>query len=531
MTQRLFNFTNIFRDYNEYSEVKSELKKQILSDYSSRNQPVKIMIGSDVIDGTLGKVLINLLIMKPFVGKGLKLSTNDMFGFESVTEGNLNQYFDGIITRFKSDVDIDFDDLREVIGETINEMSDISGELNVLAGNSISFYDFVRLSVEDPEAKAIFNQEIGKKMEFNEIEDQFNKLGKTIEKLFKQRKDTELYPFVVSETGINRKQLTQAIGFIGLKPDIDGTVIPVAIGDNYLNGLKSLENYYINSKGTRKALITNSQMVRRSGYLTRKLSLSMVDRFHDNNFQDCKTEHLVYFNVKDQDKLDQIEGRHYHEINDSREKISELKTIKTTDTHLIGKTIGLRSPVTCAGEKHVCKTCYGSELSEINRDLNTGLVAVLFLTNPLTQKLLSAKHLLTTKTEKVEWGELFLEKFNVNMNSIYFSDDETTVVFSDEFEYDEKAVKKNLKCDERLAIFLPRLADDIEKLEDYEPESLEAVFRNFAEHNEIKAGLIINAARTAVSGSSVGPGLFELLEIVGKARVVNRLRSATSLIN
>lgn len=135
------------------------------------------------------------------------------------------------------------------------------------------------------------------------------------------------------------------------------------------------------------------------------------------------------------------------------------------------------------------------------------------------------------ESENKEWFEKTVDLIRSRFLTLEDFSTRGRAYFSDEFEYDEKAVKKNLKCDERLAIFLPRLADDIEKLEDYEPESLEAVFRNFAEHNEIKAGLIINAARTAVSGSSVGPGLFELLEIVGKARVVNRLRSATSLIN
>ena len=135
------------------------------------------------------------------------------------------------------------------------------------------------------------------------------------------------------------------------------------------------------------------------------------------------------------------------------------------------------------------------------------------------------------ESENKEWFEKTVDLIRSRFLTLEDFSTRGRAYFCDEFEYDEKAVKKNLKCDERLAIFLPRLADDIEKLEDYEPESLEAVFRNFAEHNEIKAGLIINAARTAVSGSSVGPGLFELLEIVGKARVVNRLRSATSLIN
>jgi hypothetical protein len=435
-SERIFNFTNIFRDFSEYNSTKKELKDLILTDYSVRNKKCKIILNNDVSDATYGKVLINLLIMKPFVGKGLKLSVNDMFNFESVTEGNLDYYFNSIIARFKSEVDIDFDDLRIVIGETINEMSDISGELNVLAGNSVSFYDFVRLNVENEEAKKLFNQKISKRMQFDEIEAKFNKLGKDIETFFKTNKDTELYPFVISDTGINRKQLTQAIGFVGLKPDIDGSVIPVAIEDNYLNGLKSLESYYINAKGTRKALITNSRMVRRSGYLTRKLSLSMIDRYHDNNVLDCNTEHFVLFEVKDQKRISQVEGRHYYDINNNNEKISELKTIHVNDNDLIGKTIGLRSPITCA-HKDVCRTCYGSELSEINRDLNTGLISVLYLTNPLTQKLLSAKHLLTTNTDKVEWGEKFQEVFVVNMNSIYFSDFDISVSFSADFKLDE----------------------------------------------------------------------------------------------
>jgi hypothetical protein len=436
-SERIFNFSNIFRDYSEYSEVKNELKGLILNNYSSRNKSAKILVGKDVVDATYGRVLTNLLIMKPFVGKGLKLSANDLFGFESVTEGNLDDYFNSILARFRSEADIDFDDLRKIIGETINEMSDISGELNVLAGNSISFYDFVRLSSEDPKAKELFNQHINKRMQFDEIESKFNKLGDDIEVFFKTNKDTELYPFVISDTGINKKQFTQAIGFVGLKPDIDGSVIPVAIEDNYLNGLKSLENYYINSKGTRKALITNSRMVRRSGYLTRKLSLAMIDRYHDNTITDCKTKHLVIFDVKDKKKLAQLEGRHYHDVNDNGKEISELKTIKMGDESVIGKKIGLRSPTTCAS-KHVCRTCYGSELSEMNRDLNTGLISVLLLTNPLTQKLLSAKHLLTTKTDKIDWKQGFTDYFSVNMNSIYFADNDVSISFSADFKTDEE---------------------------------------------------------------------------------------------
>jgi len=364
------------------------------------------------------------------VGKGFKLTKEDLFDYDSVTESNLSEYFNKLLVRGKSNDKISYDELRHLVAETINEMSDISGKLNVLSGNSISFHDFVKLSVENPEAKEIFHYTKNEDLQFNEIEDKFNKLGSKIENFFLKNKSTELYPFMVSGTGINKKQLTQAIGFVGLKPDIDGTIIPVAIDDNYLNGLSNLENYFINSKGTRKALIVNNKMVRRSGYLTRKLSLSMIDRYHNHELVDCETKYSITYSVDNEKKLNQIEGRHYYNVDEAGNQLSdELKTVSLLDKNLIGKKIGMRSPVTCAGNQ-VCRTCYGSALSEINKNLNTGLISVLYLTNPLTQKLLSAKHLLTTKAQKIEWGDKFNELFAMDLNMIYFKDPDTSISFN-----------------------------------------------------------------------------------------------------
>jgi hypothetical protein len=259
-------------------------------------------------------------------------------------------------------------------------------------------------------------------LSFTEIEKEFSDSGKKLLDYFASHPESELHPFVVSGTGINSKQLTQCISFVGLKPDLDGTVIPVAINDNYLVGLSNLENYFINCKGTRKALYTNHKMTRKSGYLTRKLSLCNLDNYVDPDLFDCGTKHFVKIVIQDNKKLKQLTGRHYYDLDDSGNPVGELKTIHEKSTGLIGKVVGLRSPVTCAGE-HVCATCYGRELSEINKDVHAGLVAVLRLTEPLTQRPLSAKHLLSTNTKEVEWGNDFKEYFTVNMNNIYMKKD------------------------------------------------------------------------------------------------------------
>lgn len=102
--------------------------------------------------------------------------------------------------------------------------------------------------------------------------------------------------------------------------------------------------------------------------------------------------------------------------------------------------------------------------------------------------------------------------------------------FADDFEFDDAAVKKNLGKEPRLREFLPELASRIAQLADFDIHSAEEVFRSYSEEKGVKAGVLINAARTAVSGTSVGPGLFEMLEVIGKDKVVNRLNKAVELV-
>ncbi|MEO6723953.1 MAG: glutamate--tRNA ligase family protein, partial [Blastocatellia bacterium] len=105
----------------------------------------------------------------------------------------------------------------------------------------------------------------------------------------------------------------------------------------------------------------------------------------------------------------------------------------------------------------------------------------------------------------------------------YFVDD-----FS--FDFDEAAVKKNLQKEPALKELLPQLADRFAAELKFTHDSTEACLRAFAEEKGVKAGLFINAARTALTGQAVGPSLFELVAAVGQKRAVERLKHAAELI-
>ena len=100
--------------------------------------------------------------------------------------------------------------------------------------------------------------------------------------------------------------------------------------------------------------------------------------------------------------------------------------------------------------------------------------------------------------------------------------------FSDQFDYESAAVKKNLK-DERLKALLPGLADRLARVEEFTHDNVEAALRAYSEEQGVKAGLLINAARTALTGQAVGPGMFDIFVMLGRARSVERLLRAAEV--
>ena len=98
----------------------------------------------------------------------------------------------------------------------------------------------------------------------------------------------------------------------------------------------------------------------------------------------------------------------------------------------------------------------------------------------------------------------------------------------DELEYDEQAVEKHLRQgggSELLAKFRDRLA----AAEPFDAATLEALMHNFVAAEQIKIGQIIHAVRVAVTGKSVGLGLFDTLAILGRERSLRRIENAIKL--
>ncbi len=98
----------------------------------------------------------------------------------------------------------------------------------------------------------------------------------------------------------------------------------------------------------------------------------------------------------------------------------------------------------------------------------------------------------------------------------------TEYFFRDDFaaEDEGKVLLADAVNRERIAL----LAGRLESVDPFGREALEKLFRETAAELGIKSGQLIHPVRMAVSGRSKGAGLFEMMEVLGKAVVLRRLR-------
>src|SRR5262245_60193049 len=129
-----------------------------------------------------------------------------------------------------------------------------------------------------------------------------------------------------------------------------------------------------------------------------------------------------------------------------------------------------------------------------------------------------------------EWYLRTIDLLRARYRTLTDFGDRARPYFTDEFEFEAAAVKKNLG-DDRLKDLLPELAGRLELLAEFTHETAEAALRAFAEERGVKPGLLINGSRTALTGQAVGPGMFDIMTTLGRERTVARLRKAPMLVN
>lgn len=97
--------------------------------------------------------------------------------------------------------------------------------------------------------------------------------------------------------------------------------------------------------------------------------------------------------------------------------------------------------------------------------------------------------------------------------------DWTDFIFKDQFSADEEA--QNLTEDRKKEFGL--LRERFRALEEFNVGNVEREFRNLVAELGIKASDLVHPVRVALTGKTVGPGLFETIVLLGKEKTMKRL--------
>ena len=264
--------------------------------------------------------------------------------------------------------------------------------------------------------KEINNTEYPPDMQTADIVEENARRYKVLETIMFERGN----PFFVNNKYtklVKPKQMEEL--YINFSQIPDGrNIIPVIMnGNGFRAGYHSLPVFYTGAIAARVPDIMNKDYMGAAGYFNRNLMMLAYGTISPTVY-DCGSKNPIPIEV-DETILDMFDGRYYY--NEKNDGI--LHVLHKTDKDQIGKKLWFRSPCTCNLNEDCCHICYGQRALKV-ADLVGGFIYTTeLMTSRVSQNILSAKHLLKSNAEKINYSDNFDKYFVIDMSTIIPKDE------------------------------------------------------------------------------------------------------------
>lgn len=101
--------------------------------------------------------------------------------------------------------------------------------------------------------------------------------------------------------------------------------------------------------------------------------------------------------------------------------------------------------------------------------------------------------------------------------------------FTDDYQYNQEAVAKVL-TKPRTEEILQYLAEVVAGAQELQEEELKPLFKQGMEKFGVKMGDLMQPLRVAVTGTNVSPGIYEVLALLGRERVLERIERTIKML-
>lgn len=227
---------------------------------------------------------------------------------------------------------------------------------------------------------------------------------------------------------VNLRQALQLFGRRGFLPEVNGQIFPNPIKGGFCDGFRLLVDVIMESSACATALMAAGDDLRTSQYGARRLSINagVVEKIVD---EDCGSGSYLLWKVRGDVRhsptqvtpgdLRGLAGKYY--LDDD----GLLKVVRKTDTHLIGRTLKLRSAFMGCGTREpgaICAVCFSEGYLQIPEGTDIGPTATNTVTEKSAQELLGKKHVIASEAmEGIRLDQFTKKFFSAEYNgSVYY---------------------------------------------------------------------------------------------------------------
>lgn len=419
---------NTWGDY--YRAIINILKDGIYSDYVQEYMVTVVFHNGDSVELSIMDLYINIIMWRLLVVANNPIMPYHIFFEDETTAKSIKKYIDKFFisenrTRTNNKI------LSNIIADTLHYLHDID-QFSMYLSNTLNLEDSILLMNSDPDFYECLHADLSN-IPIDRVKDVgMNYTNKSISSITRNSKKLLGYDHCLADAwrareGISPKQYMEFTIGIGTKPDGRGGIFNSIVNTSFINGgVTDPVDYFIESSVSRISQIIKFKSVSSSGAFARIIGLNNMDSFlyPDENY-DCGTKHLLPIIVKTEDHLKHLNLRYFREVPGGIERPINYEK----DKYLVGKTIFLRDPCTCASAARghgVCYKCYGQLAysvfdAQYQMGVNIGRIAGELITSKLTQKQLSVKHILEANITKLEWSPAFGSLFEMEVDIVRLS--------------------------------------------------------------------------------------------------------------
>tara|TARA_Y100001956_G_scaffold82973_1_gene107760 strand:- start:151561 stop:153546 length:1986 start_codon:yes stop_codon:yes gene_type:complete len=325
-----------------------------------------------------------------------KLITKELFLNERFRKGTMTRIYEKaaffFINRFNLNAEVIGQELK---GEMNKFKTDTEGgwgryvtTLNADDYLAVINHPGVRDAVEE-----LQSVDFSKHVNLLNAEHHVNKAQRKVEKILtsddESLQGTRLYELTRSGQ-VDKVQVIKQVCCVGMCCDINSRIFKIPVVNSYALGMRDHYSFLIESRSSSRALAYQKSPLEAVEYANREFQILTDSLCNLHRHEDCGTTTTIPWMIEKQD-LKVMNGLYYC-FKPNQGGFDDY--IRPTDDHLIGKTVWLRTTLTCqhADENGVCETCFGRLGMQVPNGTNLGHASIVVLGSNAAQKVLSLKH-------------------------------------------------------------------------------------------------------------------------------------------